>query len=303
MPSSTYTEYPVGLPWYQLLRNFEGGGCDHFYTSSVAEGNHAETVDGYQYQLRAASQWGAAGWLLPNGSGQTPLYRALASWSHGGVARQDHFYTIDRSEIVAPYVEEGGGPIGEVWVGSAAQVPAHAFPMYRGVRSFPNTGGSMDHFYSTQPSEFAGNGYTIENGGEVYFWVLPARSAFLVSDDGTSIVAGPRFTSGDGITYEDGDIEMVNDQTAAWVRPRGISTWTFNRLQFENENGQVIPTPSMMTLTTESSMIRLEDKDVANTDTTRYHFSVWTNLAHGVCRLDPQVVNKPTAGPVIHGDT
>ena len=67
--------------------------------------------------------------------------------------------------------------------------------------------------------------------------------------------------------------------------------------------GTVIPTPSMMTVTTTSAMIRLEDKDLDNTETTQYRYAVWTNLASGEHQIDPKVVNKPTTGPVISGDT
>lgn len=296
---ANYTAIPTGLPWYCLTREFGvDNGTDHFYTTSIDEANGAVANDGYSLATACgAGQWKAAGWLLPNGSGQTPLYRARAPYSQG---RQGHLYTIARDEIQPPYVEEEGGPIGEVYTGGSTTVPKYAYPMYRGDITWGSGADVMvGHYYSTSSSFLTDAGYTLAASGEPYFWVLPARSTFAISGDGKQIVAGPRFASDATTTYEDGDIEMVNDQTAAWVRPRGISTWTFDKLEFLDANGSAIANPSMMTVDVGPGMLRLEDKDVSNSATASFTFAVYTKLPTGSFKIDPKVVNKPTQGSIL----
>ena len=60
-------------------------------------------------------------------------------------------------------------------------------------------------------------GYTLDPPSIPYFFCLPARSTFLISDDGTQIVGGPRYTpdAGSTITYEDGDVKVTNERTKA----------------------------------------------------------------------------------------
>ncbi|KAF9446350.1 hypothetical protein P691DRAFT_708792 [Macrolepiota fuliginosa MF-IS2] len=130
---------------------YHAGITDHFYTTDVAEADHAVNVLGY-------SSDGVAGLIFPTQlPGTVPFYRLYNE------AIFDHFYTTSNPPNVSGYTLNGVA--GYVYSDTACG----GIPFYR-----MWSGPATDHYYTSTPTELDSAekvGYTLDG---VDGYILPA---------------------------------------------------------------------------------------------------------------------------------